>query len=173
MRFIPLLAGLLFAAPALAQTTPTPPPAAALPGQRPPQPTPTIIVEPVAMMIAAFDRDGDARVTRAEFEAGLEASFKAIDTAGRGSLSYIGFSDWALMWLGDRNALPGAFEVDTDGDNRITLGELRARFTLFFNRFDADKDGMIVRSELVSVRTPAALPDRGQGRRGGGRRRLQ
>lgn len=155
MRLTLSLLGLLLATPALAQQTPPPgtPPA---PGS-PPQPAANLIAEPVALMIAGFDSDGDARVTRAEFDAGLRRSFDAFDTAKRGSLSYIGFSDWAETFLGNRNALPSPFEVDADGDNRITFAELANRFDLFFTRFDADKDGVIVRSELVALRPPPVI----------------
>ena len=108
-------------------------------------------------MIAGFDSDGDARVTRAEFDAGLRHSFEAADTQHRGSLSYIGFSDWAETWLGSRNALPSPFEVDSNTDNRISLPELTDRFDLFFTRFDTNKDGVLVRSELVRVGPPQMI----------------
>lgn len=163
MRLIPMLAGLILAPSALAQTTP--PPVTPTPGQRAPQPVANIIAEPVALMIAAFDSDGDARVTRTEFEAGLSKSFASADPEKSGSIGYIRYADWALTWLGDRNALPGPFEVDTDGNNRITLAELRARFDLLFARFDTDKDGVLVRSELVLVRTPQLIMERGKRRR--------
>ena len=44
--------------------------AVATPGL-PPQPPATMVVEPVGMLIATFDTDGDARVTKAELEAGV------------------------------------------------------------------------------------------------------
>lgn len=156
---------LLAATPALAQQTP---PAPGQPPRVPGQPPATIVVEPVAMMIAAFDADGDARVTRAEFDEGLARSFRSIDAAGAGSVGYIGFSDWAQRWLGSRTALPDPYEVDRNDDNRITLAELAARFELFFARFDADKDGAIVRAELLTVRTPMMNL---RGRRGDDERR--
>jgi hypothetical protein len=159
MRLFLLLAGLMAATPALAQQTPPAPPAA-MPGARPGQPTATIIAEPVALLIAAFDADHDARVTRAEFDAGLKASW-----AGP-SVGYIGYADWALTWLGDRNALPNPFEIDRDGDNRITFDELVQRFDLFFTRFDADRDGAIARSELLTVRTAAGMTPGLERRRG-------
>ena len=85
---------------------------------------PILVVEPVAMMIAAFDTDGDGRVTRDEMRKGVAKSFDAIDTGHTGKLGYIAFSDWAQKWLGDPNALPGAYETDSDSDNQITLAEL-------------------------------------------------
>jgi len=159
MRLLLPLLGLI-AVPAQAQTVPAVPPAPVAA----PQPAANLIAEPVALMIAAFDADGDARVTRPEFDAGLKHSFDSADPTGKGSVGYIGFSDWAERWLGNRNALPSPFEVDADGDNRITFDELATRFDLFFKRFDLNKDGVILRSELVTLR-PQLLMDRGRGKR--------
>ncbi|MBO9714465.1 EF-hand domain-containing protein [Sphingomonas sp.] len=166
MRPLLLLAGLLVATPAFAQSGHRLPRGDAPPQDaRSQQPAATIIAEPVAMMIAAFDSDGDARVTRAEFDAGLRHAWAGV---GGGSAGYIGYSDWAATWLGDRNALPSPFELDTNGDNRITFDELAARFDLYFTRFDANKDGVITRSELIQIRAPGMGPG---DRRGGGMRR--
>jgi len=160
------LAASLFAAPAFAQDRSAPPVA---PDPNRPAP-PTIFVEPVGMMIAAFDANADGEVTRAEFDAGLRHSFEVIDKAHHGSLSYVDFSDWAARWLGDANALPSPFEVDVNGDNRITLEELQYRFDQFFTRFDADKDGVIRSKELLTIRASSFGGPGGQrrgGRRGG------
>jgi len=128
----------------------------ALPPPAPPgQPPATMVVEPVAMMLAAFDADGDARVTKAEVDAGLRRSFEAIDTAKAGKLGYIGFADWAERYLGDRNALPSPFETDSDGDDRITLEELQAKITTIVARLDRDKDGVLTRAELLTIRRMA------------------
>ena len=113
---------------------------------------PSLVVEPVAMMIATFDADGDGKVTRDELRRGVAKSFAAIDTGNTGKLGYIAFADWAEKWLGDRNALPSPFETDTDGDNQITLAELQAKFDSIFTRLDKDKDGVLIRSELLTVR---------------------
>ena len=121
---------------------------------RPPKdqpPTATIMAEPVAVFIGACDADGDARVTRAELAAGAGRSFASIDKDGKGSVGYIQFADWAERWLGDRNALPSPFDTDTDNDDRITLAELKAQLDKTFTRFDRDKDGVLVRSELLTI----------------------
>ncbi len=146
--FLPLAAFL--ATPALAQQAPVQV-APVVPGPQT-QPAATVMAEPVAMMIAAFDRDGDALVSRAEFDAGLRHSFDSIDTRKTGALGYIAFSDWSERWLGDRNTLPSPFETDRDGDNRITWDEFAARFALLFTRFDTNKDGSLSRSELLTLR---------------------
>lgn len=132
---------------------------AAPPPAPPGQPPATIVAEPSSVLIAGADADGDARVTRAELDAALARSFAAIDTGGAGSIGYIAFADWAERFLGDRNALPSPFDVDRDGDNRITLDELRARFAALFARLDRDKDGVLTRAELLTIRA-SALVDR-------------
>lgn len=131
----------------------------------PGQPPATMVVEPVAMAIAAFDADGDGRTSRAELEAGVARSFAAIDTARSGSLGYIAFGDWAERWLGDRNALPSPFEVDTDGNDRITPAELQAAFARVFARLDTDRDGNVTRKEVLTIRTMAPREGDGRGKK--------
>jgi Ca2+-binding EF-hand superfamily protein len=134
-------------------------------GQSTGQPPATIVAEPVAMMIAACDSDGDGKTSRAELSQCLTRSFDAIDTAHKGSIGYIDYADWALKWLGDRNALPSPFTIDADGDNRITPAELQRQFDTLFTRFDTDKDGVLTRAELLTIRA-SATDDRPTGRRG-------
>ncbi|MGP7794693.1 EF-hand domain-containing protein [Sphingomonas sp. CLY1604] len=121
----------------------------------PGQPPATFVVEPVGMAIAGFDSDGDARTSRAELEAGVRRSFAGVDPGKTGAIGYIAFADWAERWLGDRNALPSPFEVDADGDNRITLTELEAAFARIFARLDVDRDGFVSRKELLTIRATA------------------
>jgi Ca2+-binding EF-hand superfamily protein len=96
---------------------------------------------------------------------GVAKSFAAIDTTNSGKLGYIAFSDWAQKWLGDSNALPGAYETDSDSDNQITLVELQAKFDLIFTRLDKDKDGALTRAELLTIRA-FPMGDGGRGKRG-------
>jgi len=133
------------------------------------QPPATMVVEPVGMMIAACDADNNGKTTRAELVLCVTKSFDAIDTGHKGSIGYIDYSDWALKWLGDRNALPSPFTVDRDGDNRITLTELQAELGALFTRFDTDKDGAVTRAELLTIRASAAgdRPPGKHGKRGG------
>ncbi|WP_254606456.1 hypothetical protein, partial [Sphingomonas bacterium] len=127
----------------------------------------TIMVEPVGMMIAGFDTDGDGRTSRAELAAGVQRTFRSIDTADTGRMGYIEFADWAERWLGDRNALPSPFTVDTNGDNVITPVELQAAVAHIYDRFDEKKDGMVTRAELLTIHD-APGPGGGGGRREGG-----
>lgn len=132
---------------------------AANPQQPPDQ---TMMVEPAAMLIAACDADGDAQVTAAELSACLARSFAGADTAHAGSIGYIQYGDWAKRYLGDENALPSPFEVDGDHDNRITLAELQADFARIFARLDTNHDGVVTRTECLTIR---ALPFGDGGRR--------
>lgn len=142
-----------------------PPAAAPVP---PRQPGATIVAEPAALFIAACDANGDARTARAELSACVARSFP--DAAPQsGSAGYIGYSDWAQKWLGDRNALPSPYQVDADSDNRITLAEFEAQFGVLFDRFDLDRDGSVTRAELVTIRS-AAVPQDGDGGKRRGRR---
>lgn len=109
------------------------------------------MAEPVALFVATLDADGDARVTRAEIRGGVERSFAGIRSGTAATIGYIEMADWAERYLGDRNALPSAYETDSDGDNRISLTELTAQINKTFTRFDRDKDNIVVRSELLTL----------------------
>ena len=158
MSIVALL--LLLAAPQRApgQTAPaTAPPVAQSPA--------TMIASPMAMAIAGFDADGDGRTSRAELTAGIARSFAAIDTAHRGKLRYLDYADWALRWLGDRNALPSPLELDTDGDDAVSLAEVQARFAAEFDRLDTDHDGYVSRAELLTIRDVRSTDGERHGKR--------
>ena len=123
----------------------------------------TVVAEPLALVIAAADTDGDARTTRAELAVSLTRSFAAVAKGGK-DIGYIAFADWAKRELGNPSALPSPFEVDRDGDNRITLAELQTRFGLIFDRLDGDTDGALTRAELLTIRASGpGRPDAGPG----------
>ncbi|WP_375403664.1 EF-hand domain-containing protein [uncultured Sphingomonas sp.] len=136
-----------------------------------PQPPATILVEPAAAFLAACDADADALTTRAERDAGVARAFAPAEAAaGERGVGYIAYAEWARRWLGDANALPGPYEVDADGDNRITAAELERRFTALFDRYDMNKDGALTRAELVTVRARPPGEEDGRGRERGRRR---
>ena len=114
----------------------------------------TIVAEPVAILFAGFDRDGDARTTLAECRQGV-ADFARANPAWGAPMGYIAFADWADRYLGDRNAIPTPFDVDRDGDNKVTPDELADRIEALFTRFDRDKDGVLTRAELLTIRNDA------------------
>lgn len=163
----------------LIQTPPVPPPGVPAVPSNAPAPA-TVMAEPLALLVAAADGDGDARTSRAELSASLARSF-AVFARGQADIGYLAFADWAKRELGSPTALPSPFEVDRDGDNRITLAELQGRLAAVFGRLDTDKDGHLSRAELLSIRVtgPGPAPggpddrrrDRGRDRQPEGRQR--
>ena len=122
----------------------------------------TVVAEPLAIFIAAAD-GGDARTTRAELRKRLIEATSA-DPPWMNGIGYIAYSDWAERWLGDRNGLPSPFELDRDGDNKVTVDDLLDRFDAIFTRLDKDRDDVLTRAELLTIRTPTLDP-RGRRRR--------
>ena len=116
----------------------------------------TLVVEPAAMLIVACDGNADGQTTRDELDICLQHGF--VKSAGRAvaTLGYIDYGRWQRTWLGDQGALPSPFEVDRDGDDRISLDELQAQFAKLFARFDKDHDGAVTRAEALTVRATAA-----------------
>lgn len=138
----------------------------------------TILVEPVAMLIATFDgepdggTDGerDGLVERSEIDAGIARTFATSDTAKTGKLRYLAYSDWALRWLGDRAALPSPYEVDRDNDDAVSLVEMQDHFSRLFARYDKDGDKRVSRAELLTFRAaPIDKDGPAVGRRPGGK----
>lgn len=132
--------------------------AQAAPAPRAPEPyrpaPATVVAEPVALMFAGFDRDGDGRTTSAECRAGIDG-FAAADPRWARALGYLEFGDWAERYVGDRNVMPSAFEVDRDGDMKVTLDELRDRIDALFARLDTNRDAALTRGELLTIRANA------------------
>ena len=116
------------------------------------------VAEPLALAMAGFDGDHDARTSRPELLAAVARTFAASDSNGDGALGYIEYSGWAQTWLGSQNALPGPFTVDVDGDNRITREEFSGEFGRQFDRLDANRDGFVTHAELLTVRNPRMGP---------------
>lgn len=132
-----------------------------------PQVPATMLVEPVAMFVAACDADTDGTTTSSELDACVTKTFAAIDAGNSGALRYLAYADWAKRFLGDANALPSPFEVDRDNDDQITLEELQRHFARLYTRFNKDGQPGIRRAELLTFRTapidkngPAGRPPR-------------
>lgn len=170
VSLLPLI--LLAAMPASAQTVPggatnqrvpvplgTPaaqPPQGQPPQGQPPQGMPaTMVFSTEATLIATCDADGDGVVTRAELGPCIARGFARV-AGSAPSFGYIGYSDWALRYLGDANALPSPFTVDANADNQITAAELTGYFDAAFVRLDTNHDGRLTRAELITIRSGAS-----------------
>lgn len=128
---------------------------------------PVILASPVNLAIAAFDRDGDYLVSRAEFDSEVRRSFKRFDRNNEGFLSLLELSAWSEATLGNMGAVPGPFDFDKDEDDKVSLDEFVAEFDRRFSALDKNGDHVLSRAELVSL-TAAPLQDRRRQGRGGG-----
>ena len=118
---------------------------------------PTIVASPLGLAIVGFDRDGDLSVTRPEYDWGASKSFAGFDRNNDGFLSLIELTPWSEATLGNSGALPGRFDFDRDGDDKVSQAEFSALFGARFTALDKNNDKALSRSELVSF---ADLPRR-------------
>ena len=119
------LAGVLLAAPALAQQQPAMSP------------------EELAARLAfeAADTDGDGRISEAELARDTAAAFAALDQDHDGYLT--------PDELGDHD--PATFaRIDSDHDGRLSFDEVMARKLEEMRRADADGDGALSFSEFLA-----------------------
>ena len=136
------LLALTWVASAVAAQPAAPPPGSTINGRS---------VAPVGVLIAGFDTDGDARTTRDELRAGTTRGFAHADANKDGKLGLFELSSWAAVWLGDDSALPGRFDFDRDFDDAVSPAEFAAELDRRFTRYDVDKDGIVVRGELLQA----------------------
>ncbi len=109
------------------------------------------------------DANNDGVLTRAEFDAGREATFARLDTDRNGQLT----REEMRAERGDRGRRggregrrggPGFEGADANNDGNITRDEFLARPIEMFNRLDANHDGVIQASERPQ------RPERGERR---------
>jgi hypothetical protein len=162
MRIAATIALALLAGAALAQPAPDArrgAPPAGQPGQPGAPPQGPVLsgraAPPIALLFVGFDANGDGRTDRAELDAGEMRNFALADTGRDGALGLIELAEWSRLWLGDISALPGRFDFDRDGDDRVSPAEFRAELGRRFAAMDTDKDGALTRNELLLSR---ALP---------------
>jgi hypothetical protein len=119
--------------------------------ERPYRPSaPTIMATPVALAIAGFDSDGDLQVARPEFDQQVRRSFAVGDSDGDGAIGLIELSVWAQRTLGNATAVPGPFNFDSNGDDKISFDEFAAEFGRRFAALDVNRDSSLTRAELLT-----------------------
>ncbi len=129
-----------------------------------------------ALLFVQFDADKDYATTRAEAEAGAQAEWTRA-SEGAATLTPIRFEAWAARTLGGPNIGPYRLAFDTNVNNEITPAEFSAAILAKFDKYDADKDGVVRRQEMVE-RVPESRrggpdggPDGERGPPGGAPRR--
>ncbi|USI74715.1 EF-hand domain-containing protein [Sphingomonas morindae] len=118
------LAVSLLAAPALAQPAPAPVPAAGAAPEAGGLTLDTFLMRQTGRIMAA-DRDGDGRISRAEM---MAAAPPGRDPSRRFDA------------------------MDTNHDNQLDAGEIRAALTQRFRRMDRNGDGVVTREERMAAR---------------------
>ncbi len=107
------------------------------------------IAMPVGLLLTSMDIDRDTQVSRTEVRDGVAESFNASDTDQDGYLSPIEFEDWSRTYLGSEYTTPGRLHFDRDQDARVSLREFATTFDGLHQRLDTDRDGALVRGELL------------------------
>ena len=101
----------------------------------------------VERMMGLLDTDGDSRIGAAEVAAEQQRLLRAADLDGDGKLSVAEFKRRGRWFLSMRTT--SLFDLlDGDGDQHLTLEEIRAPSRRWMKRYDANDDGAIEASEL-------------------------
>ena len=85
--------------------------------------------------LAALDADGDAAISKAEFDSFTSFAFTAIDVDQNGVIS---LSEATVHVSEERFAL-----ADTNGNGSVSEAEFRARMDASFDAADKDGDGLL------------------------------
>jgi putative heme-binding domain-containing protein len=129
-------------------------------------------------MLVQADKDGDSKLTRAEFLALADAWFDKMDPDKAGKLNHQQFSEkfgellpsseqgyGVTLFIG-----PGMFAAaDVDKDGWLTRAELKQTFDKWFAKWDVNKSGLLDEAKL-SAGLSKAWPQPRFGRGGGGDR---
>lgn len=105
---------------------------------------------PVAMMFVSMDTDGDLSTSAAECAALIPAEYKRADANGDGWVSAFEYAAWSRIVLGDEDAAPTRIGFDVDLDGSVSMKEFQSRIGDEFARLDRNRDGVLVRSELLA-----------------------
>lgn len=126
---------------------------------------PSVFLSGAALLFVQFDADRNYETSRAEAEEGARTEWPRAAN-GAAVLTPIAFDTWARRALGGPNIGPYRLAFDGNVNNEITPEEFKAGILAKFEQFDANKDGVLTRPEMVE-RLPE--PRRPEGPAGGQR----
>jgi len=140
------------------------------------------VLKPGGLLFTGFDANNDYKVSREEFNSGIDLAFARADVDGSGQLSLYEYQDWAGLALGSKTALPAWIGMDRNGDNSIDQTEFRGEFTRLAEEYGlSSADGFVlaaltrdmgeVMADRMSNRPSMGRGRMPGGRTGGGRRR--
>lgn len=125
-----------------------------------------LVAQPVSLFFAGLDADADMVVTRDEAMLGAAIAWERIgQPVGVRALDY---EIWQVAAFGNTQSHPAYVAFDVNFDGVIDQDEFLDLFEREFAAIDADKNGLLERSEIVSrPSTRMQGPGGGQGRQQG------
>ena len=112
-----------------------------------------------AERFAAYDRDGDGKITAEEVKSVEAERFDAVDANHDGALTVDELA--AMIEKRRRERLEARLaRLDRDDDGTVTADELAAVHTGWFARLDHDGDGVVTKEEFAA---PRRYSQRGHG----------
>jgi Ca2+-binding EF-hand superfamily protein len=100
------------------------------------------------------DANHDGKVTKQEYNDARAALFARMDRNGDGFIDDADSRESANE-RGQRAAAALRGRIDTNGDGKISKDEFVNAPTMVFDKFDADKDGVLDAQELAAARAAA------------------
>jgi Ca2+-binding EF-hand superfamily protein len=100
------------------------------------------------------DANHDGKVTKQEYNDARAALFARMDRNGDGFIDDTGSREGANE-RGQRAAAALRGRIDTNGDGKVSKEEFVNAPTMMFDKFDANKDGVLDAQELEAARAAA------------------
>jgi len=141
-----------------------PPPDGARSGQQPR--SSGTFLHPVAALFVSMDLNNDKTTSRTELSEGIALEWASFDR----NPSQIYYMDWATDTLGNADAMPNFISFDRNLDGVITQAEFSERIEQRFDALDKDKDGNLLRSEMIVAIAPRQSQSGQSGRQESGSR---
>ncbi len=115
---------------------------------------------PIGLLFVSMDTNDDLATSSDECAAAIPALFTRADANGDGWVSAFEYAAWSSAVLGDEDAAPNRIGFDVDLDGSVSAKEFQARLGDEFARLDRNRDGRLMRAELL---VEIARPRMGRG----------